>query len=1026
MVAHRISRACFFFCFGMLCSTLLFAQSADHGSIEGRVTDPSSAVVPGAILRATDQKRGVIFNTTSNADGLFRFPALPVSIYELSAEHAGFATWVERNIEVTVGSQINLRVTLHLAGTSVSIVVRDPAPAVETTRSQVGFTVGARSIGNLPANGRNFLDFVLLTPGVIRDSRGSNLSFGGQRKMNSLRVDGADNDNTYFDGALGSATGQAPYQFSLATVQEFQVNTNSYSAEFGRAGAGLINVVTKSGTNEFHGVGFWYYRDRSMNATDLVNLLNDLPKSPYHFNQFGGTLGGPLLRNRLFFFLGYDGQRSTFQNGVTLNLPAAFSFSSDPSVAAFQQRALAYLTPRAACWPRTFDQDVVFAKLDWRINSAHLLTGRWNRQRFSGGNLENSGPQNSLEHTGDSLSATDTLTLALTSSISPSLANSFLFAYVHSREPGFANSPNPEANVFEAGQLVLTIGRRAQSPRESDVDRMQWSDTVSLIRGRHALKFGSDILPNWITLFAAVNFSGSFRFPSLESFGRSLAAAAPAIPDQRQYIQAFSGSGTHGVTVHPDFTEYGGFAQDEWRVSQRLTLNLGLRYDLQVMRKPTIRNPSPALAAARIDTGHLRTDKNNFAPRLGLAWSPLRSNHLVLRAGYGIFIARTPSIVSARPLFQNGITVLTGNFAGGTSDAALIPPYPDNICGLPNPSGLPPNCIAPPAAAANQILQPYSRGYTQPYTQQSSLGVEFQISKDLSVSTSYLLVKGTHLQLWRDVNLATPETQATIGVANTTTVLTFNRFTLPRPIPGFGRIVSIESAASSIYHGLAVHVSKRVSYHFEFHASYTLSKVIDDNPEPIAVDPGPSDNLLLSDATNPRADRGSGVNDQRHRFALSGVWELRYADRLPRTACAILGGWQLSGIFTAQSGLPYSGMLNFDLNNDGNNNNDRMPGLGRNTFRLPGSVSLDPRVTKNLPIRENVRLQFIAEAFNVFNHGNITAVRTTQFSQSTSPAICGIAGAPCLVPQNLGLFAFGTPTATSGPRIVQIAAKLVF
>src|SRR5712692_1012896 len=648
MAAHRISRACFLFSFGILCPTMLFAQSADHGSIEGRVTDPSAAAVPGATLRATDQKRGVTFNTTSNADGLFRFPALPVGIYELSAEHAGFARWVERNIEVTVGSQVNREISLQLAGTSESIVVRDPAPAVETTRSQVSFTVNDRSVSDLPTNGRNYLDFVLLTPGVTRGSRGTfDLSFAGQRKMNLLRVDGADNDNTFFTEALGSgASGQAPYQFSMSVVQEFQVNTNSYSAEFGRAGAGLINVVTKSGTNEFHGQGFWYYRDRSLNANDLVNKLNSLPKSPYHFNQFGGTFGGPLVHNQLFFFLAYDGQRSILQNVVNLNLPAGFALSPDPPVAAFQKRALDYLAARASSWLRTFDQNVYFAKLDWRVNSAHLLTGRWNRQRFTGRNLEAAGPQNSLEHTGNSLSFTDTLALALTSSISPSVANSLLFAYVRSREPGFSNSPNPEANVFEGGQLVLTVGRSGL--RDNDVDRLQWSETVSMLRGRHALRFGGDVLPNWITFFTALNFSGSFRFPSLESFGRSLAAAPPALPDtnQRQYVQAFSGEGAHGVTTHPNFVEYGGFAQDEWRIHRRFTLNLGLRYDLQVIRKPSVRNPSPTLAGAGLDTSHLRTDYNNFAPRLGLAWAPLSSGRLVLRAGYGVFYSRTPSIIA--------------------------------------------------------------------------------------------------------------------------------------------------------------------------------------------------------------------------------------------------------------------------------------------------------------------------------------------------------------------------------------------
>lgn len=1023
MSAHRISQACFFFSFAMLCSTLLFAQSANHGSIEGLVSDPSAAAIPGTILRAADQQRSVTFNTTSNADGLFRFPVLPVGTYELSAEHSGFAKWVERNIEVTVGSQINRDISLQLAGTSASILVNDPAPAVETTRSQVSFTVNDRSVSDLPANGRNYLDFVLLTPGVTRGSRGFDLSFAGQRKMNLLRVDGADNDNTYFTEALGSgASGQAPYQFSMSTVQEFQVNTNSYSAEFGRAGAGLINVVTKSGTNEFHGLGFWYYRDRSLNANDLVNRLNGLPKSPYHFNQFGGTLGGPLVRNRLFFFTAYDGQRSTLQNPVNLNLPAGFSLSPDPSVAAFQKRAIDYLAPRASSWLRTFHQNVYFSKLDWHINSANLLTGRWNRQDFTGRNLEQGGPQNSLEHTGNSLSSTDTLTLSLTSSISPSVANSMLFAYVRSREPGFSNSPNPEANVFERGQLVLTVGRSGL--RKIDVDRLQWSDTFSMLCGRHALKFGGEVLPDWITFFTALNFSGSFRFPSLESFGRSLAAAPPASPDtnQRQYVQAFSGDGSHGVTTHPNFVEYGGFVQDEWRIRPRFTLNLGLRYDLQVVRKPSVRNPAPALAAAGLDTSHLSTDDKNFAPRLGLAWAPLSSGRLVLRASYGLFYSRTPSIITARSYYQNGVTVQTRTFLGSTSSASLIPSYPDTICGPPNPSGVPPNCAAPSVGGSNPLLQFFSPAYTQPYTQQGSVSFETEIPSAWLLSASYLVVKGTHLQRFRDVNLALPEATALIAIAGTTSTLSYQQFVLPRPIAGFGRILLMESSANSIYHALVLQVWKRYAHGFQLSGSYTFSKTIDDNPEPIAVNPPATDNLLLSDATNPRADRGPGVNDQRHRFVLSGIWQIGEARSFARVSRMLLGGWESSGIFTAQSGLLYSALVSFDLNNDGNSNNDRTPGLGRNTFHLPRSISLDPRVTKNLPITEKVRLQLIAEAFNIFNHGNIASVRTTQFARS----ICGIPGAPCLVRQNTGLNTFGAPTATSGPRILQLSAKFVF
>jgi len=472
--------------------------------------------------------------------------------------------------------------------------------------------------------------------------------------------------------------------------------------------------------------------------------------------------------------------------------------------------------------------------------------------------------------------------------------------------------------------------------------------------------------------------------------------------------------------------EFAGFIQDEWRASRTLTLNLGLRYDVQVLAKPSVRNPSPALAAAGVDTRFLPTDKNNFAPRLGFAWAPLGNNRLVVRGGYGIFYARTPSFMTARPFFQNGIIVQTRTFTAGTPTATLIPAYPNTLCGAPDPSAAPPNCPAPAAAAGNPIIMPFSPSYRQAYTQQGSFGIEAQLEKDLGLSVSYLVVKGTHLPRTRDVNLGTPTAPTNIGIANTNTVLTYQKFALPRPIAGFDRILEFESAANSIYHGLVVQVNKRFSHHFGLSSSYTLSKVIDDVPDTFAVNPGFDDFRMLSDPSNPRADRSAGINDQRHRFVLSCIWELSYANHLPAIPKAILGGWEVSGIFTAQSGQPYSGLVNFDLNNDGNAATDRTPGLGRDTFYLPATVSFDPRLTRNVRLTERAKLQFIWEAFNVFNHGNIAGVRTAQFSYSTSPATCGIAGVPCLVPQNKGLSAFGTPTATSGPRIMQLSAKFVF
>jgi len=1004
----------------------LRAQLGNEGSIEGIVTDPSGAVVVGVFLKARNTDTSATFTATSDVSGLFRFLILPVGTYELVAEHSGFATLVQKNVVVAIGAKINLTLSLRLATGSETVVVKSETPLLESTRSQVSTTVEARSVANLPLNGRNFLGFVFLAPGVTlapTAAAGVGPSIGGQRGMNSYLLDGADNNQTFLGGPLGGLGGSDRYQLSQEAVQEFQVNINAYSAELGRAGAGVVSVITKSGTNEIHGSLFWYFRDRALNATSLISKNLGQVKEPFHVHQFGGAVGGPIRKNKLFFFASYDAQRRTEFNVTFLNLPSGFNLSSDPIVAGFQQRALDYLTPRAASWIRGFDQDIYLAKMDWQITPSLRLGWRWNRQRFDGVNLEQVGAQQSLEHTGNSDIDSDTLAVSLTSTFSNGMVNVARFSHLRDDEPGRSNSPNPEANISEGGQLVLTIGRAALSPRENTSRRSEWSDTLSFSKGRHAFKVGTNVLLDRIAFFTAINFSGSYRFNSLESFGRSLAGAPAPLIGER-YTQAFSGESTPGVRVHPNFAAFAGFFQDEWRIRKNPTLNLGLRYDVEMMAKPTEKNPSTALAAAGLDTSFVPQDNNNFAPRLGFAWTPSPSKSFVVRGGYGFFYAPTLAGMAARAHYQNGLTVQTRTFAGGALSAGLIPAYPNTLCGPPDPSGAPPSCSAPTTGA--DIIMPFAPDYTQPMVQQGSFGVEYQFQKDASLSVSYLEMRGTHLQRWRDANLGTPATPTLIGIAGTNDALIFSRFTLPRPVAGFDRILLIETNANSSYHGMAVQLNKRFSRNYQFTISYTLSKVIDDVPDPFALNVPLADFRLVSDGSNPRLDRAAGNSDQRHRFILSGVWQLNYTKELRSAPKAILGGWELSEILTAQSGLPYSALVNFDLNNDGNSATDRTPGLGRNTFYLPRAVSLDPRVTRNVHLTERARLQFIWEAFNVLNRANISGVRTTQFSRSTSAAACGIAGIPCLVRQDIGATAFGTPTGTSGPRIMQLALKLLF
>ncbi len=1007
--------------FVVLLSLTATAQTGNEATIEGTVTDPSGAVVPGVNVKARNLDTSAVVATATNGFGIFRFLVLPAGTYEISAAQPGFATLIHNGVTVTVGARINLALSLRLAAQAESVAVTGEAPLVETTRTHVSSTVDEHSIDSLPVLGRNYIDFVLISPGVIRGP-GDTLVFGGQRSLSLLLLDGANNNNPIG----GSPFSSIPYQLSLEAVQEFQVNSNGYSAELGRAANGLVSTITKSGSNDFHGALFWYFRDRGLNATDVISKSLGAPKEPLHVHQFGAAVGGPIRKDRLFFFANYDGQRRQQQNLTFLNLPSGFALSPNATVATFQVRALEYLTPRAVSYLQTFDEDPVFAKVDWHLNSAHRLSARWNSVRFRSANTAESGRQNSPEHTGDNPTTNDALAVSMTSTLSPSMVNVARFHYLRNDIRTETDSVNPQANIFEGGQLVLTIGRRVIDPTHVSFHQFGWSDTVSLSQGRHALKFGGDVLLSRNTAFSSVSFSGNYRFNSLESFGRSL-AGVPMPQAGETYIQAFSGHSTPGVTVHPHSLEFAGFVQDEWRVLPDLTLSLGLRYDFQLLAQPPVQNP--ALLAAGWDTSFVPQDRNNLQPRLGFAWSPLSSQRLVVRGGYGIFYSWLRGSLAGRVHSQNGISVQTRTFIPGTPTGALIPAYPNTRCGAPDASGIPPSCAAPIGGV--DVIMLFSPDYVQPSDQHANFGIEYQLHRDWAISASYLLVRGNHLQRWRDINLPDPA-PTSIGIADTNTVLTHQRFPglqgFPtRPIPGFNRVIALEGSGNSTYHGLVAQVKKRFSQNLEFQASYTLGKVLDDRPDPLIFNPGDrAEASLLSDPSNPRADRSPGALDARHRIVASGVWELDYAKRLHGLAKAILGGWIFSGIVSVQSGLPYSGLVNFDLNNDGNPFSDRTPGQSRNTFRLPTTVSLDPRITRNVSIKEGIQLQFIWEAFNVFNQSNVTGVRTTQYSRSISIAVCGIAGTPCLVPQDSATTAFGISNETLGPRIMQLAVKLVF
>lgn len=971
-----------------------FAQSeASSGSIEGTITDVTGAVVPDAKITATNLQTGISRTIISNGEGLYRLQLLPVGDYNVTIEKQGFGTVKREFVKVQIGQKVALDIAMGAAGAAESINVTSEVPIVETTRTQVSSTVNDRAVANLPTNGRNFIDFVLLTPGVTRDTRSGDISFGGQRgTLNSVQIDGADNNNTFFGQSLGrTGSGRAPYQFSQDAVQEFQVNSNGYSAEFGRAAGAVVNVVTKSGTNELHGTLFDFYRDKSLNANTFFNNATNRPRPALHVNQFGGNIGGPIVANTAFFFFDYDGQRR--RDPVDVILQGSRLLPGDANFAA-QQAALAEIAPRAQGYPRLFNQDVYLFKSDWQISESHRLTGRYNYQKFTGGALENSAAPgipsttSAFEHTGNSNVRTTTLTLSLTSVLTNRLLNEVRYNYGRDREPGTANSDEPESVILQGGVTVVSLGRNNFSPRETTLRRHQFIDNISYSIGKHALKTGIDVnIENILNFFPGL-FGGQYTFNSLADFARRTPAS---------FVQAFPGAGTTGGTTNPDIREFSAFVQDDWRVTQKLTINAGLRYDIQKLASPEITNPDAGLTAAGIDTGQVNIDKNNVSPRLGFAWNPLASSKLVVRGGYGLFFGRTPAIMLGTAHSQNGIQVINLRFTG-----SAMPAYPTRFADI--PAGV---TLAAPS------IYVFANDYVSPYTQQWSLGTEYQLFKDLSVTMSYLGVKGTHLGRTRDINLLPPV--PTLISDNSGNSFSYLRFGTRR-FTNFGRISMFESTGNSIYNGLTIQVNKRFAHHFQMLASYTYSHAIDDAPDATSVVPanGGDDAKIVQNTLNIRDDRSSSVNDVRNRFVVSGIWDIGgYAKGIQNDVSrAILAGWSVSAILTAEDGRPYSALVGADLNNDGNRFTDRVPGIGRNTFVGPGFLSFDPRITKEIRFHERARIQLIAEAFNAFNRANFSGINTTFYSLTGTTLVKNTA--------------FGRPTTTTDPRIIQLAAKIIF
>jgi outer membrane receptor protein involved in Fe transport len=972
----------------LIAPPLAWGQSAS-GGIRGTVTTQQGEALPGATVTLRQAGTGFARTVTTDAHGTYAALLLPVGDYSVDVAAASFKRW---SSVLTIVAGESLIADFEMRIDADDITIFPPVSPLADTRPHQAPTLERDAIAQLPVNGRNLGDLALTVPGVAPDVRPGDLSISGQRgTLNSFVVDGALDDNTYYAQPLGRpGIGRAPYQLSLESVDELQIASGPAPAEYGRAGAGIVSVVTRSGTNTLYGSAFEYYRDRRLNANSYANTsaTPQRPRSPYHYDQFGASLGGPLVRDRTFFFLDYEGQRSRTPNPVTLNTAG---LPQDHDTLAGLERLL----PKAGDWERTQNQDVLFARIDTSLGPRHRVSVRYNYQNFTGGNLETSGPQDALEHTGDSLVRTHTLQASLSSAFDAGTFNELRVHWAQDTETGTANSDLPEANIYQGGQLFLSIGRNVTSPRDTTLERLQVADTLAWARGRHAFKGGFDLSADRIHAYAPNNFSGSYVFNSIASFNRGL----PAGPGEF-YLQAFPGPGTSGATTHPDVTAIAAFLQDEWRVTRDFTLSLGVRYDAQSFAQPTVRNPDQDLLEAKLDTGTVPTDWDNVGPRLGFAWR--LGERTVLRGGYGLFYGQTPALLVSTVSSSNGVNVRT---AVVTEKA---PPYPGTLDS---------SILDTPAARA-PILYLFDPNFENPQVHQGSLAFERDLGGRVTLGIAAQFVGARKLPRNRDVNLDDPET-VDVPVQGGGSV-TVERFPSGRPLPQFGRIQQIESSASSTYRGITVEL-RRSAGRFQGRLAYTLGKVTDTVPDATAVVPGSSDDAkLASNPANPDADHAPGNDDQRHRLVLSGAWDLAYGHPRSAFARALLTGWSVSWIATATSGLPYSKAVFRDLNNDGNVANDIVPG-SRNSQRLPAIFDLDARLARRIPLGAKTHLDLLVEGFNLLNSTQISARQSIFYNYDDQ--------ADVLIPQQAPAnprASFGADLRALDARILQIAVRLSF
>ncbi|MGH9852532.1 MAG: carboxypeptidase regulatory-like domain-containing protein, partial [Blastocatellia bacterium] len=835
------------------------AQSAVTGAVGGAATDPNNAAVPNAkvTLRSLDTNK--VETATTDESGRFRFTNLQPGAYTITVSATGFAEYKQERLEVEVGRLSNVDAGLRVGAAEATVDIVASSPVVNLDSKEFTTNINQTAINELPINGRRWSNFVILTPGSVPDGSFGLISFRGvSGLLNNNTVDGGDNNQAFFGEERGRT--RISYSVSQSAIREFQVNTSNYSAEYGRAAGGVTNAVTKSGTNELRGDAFYFQRNNEWGArnplafqTVLVNGVSNRigikPEDVRH--QFGGTLGGPIVKDKLFFFFSYDQQKRNFPglgvftdpnylNGVNRT---ALTAAPRNLTAAQIDETLAFLTSLTGTVPRKGDQRLILPKIDWQINSRNTFSINYNRLRWD----SPAGIQTQATNTrgrasfGDDYVKVDWGTARLTSTISPTLVNEFRVQYARDFEFQISQTPlagEPRTAINGSAPDVglqngLNFGKpnfleRASYPKEK---RTQFTDNVTATLGSNTLKFGVDINRVNDVLNNLFTESGSFFYNNLNDFivdyvnwKTPLAATTTCVGSTRARGKCYSGNFTQGFgPLGAEFstTDYNFYAQYDWKFTPRVTFNGGLRYEYQQFPDAQLPNPSTAAipnigATFNQVTSQLPSDKNNFGPRIGFAAAVTGDGKTSVRGGYGLYYGRTINSTIYNALLNTGA-------AGGQFVVSL---QPTNAA-----SPVFPNVLTS-APAGSGAIQFFSPNFGASMIHQADLIFEREIIRNTTVSASYLFSLGQKLPIFLDRNLNPPVDNQTFTVSGGP--FGGQTFTIPvfrgtRPNTSYAQLTEIASAVKSEYNALVLQANRRFSGGLQFLVSYTLSKAVDDS-----------------------------------------------------------------------------------------------------------------------------------------------------------------------------------------------------